>query len=73
MKRAFQAFIDNPADSHFLATRRFYNETSTHPPSRHFEYRSLKGANYTYIISVLPLNGKRPAMSPGAFHIYFHL
>lgn len=33
---AFQAFFDNPADSHFLATRRFHNKTSTHPPSRSF-------------------------------------
>ena len=42
MKRAFQAFIDNPADSHFLATRRFYNETSTHPPSRPFRVSQPK-------------------------------
>ena len=33
---AFQAFFENLADSHFLASSQFHNKTSTHPPSRPF-------------------------------------
>jgi len=50
----FQAFIDNPADSHFLATRRFHAETSNIRLHVHFECSSLNGANYTYILIVRP-------------------
>jgi hypothetical protein len=39
----------------------------------HFGYRTLKGANYTYILPVSPLNGKGAEMASGVFHIYFHL